>query len=324
MAEPTRSTLKRLYTLSSNACAFPGCTIKVVEAGVLVGETCHIRGEKPTSARYDSTQSDAERHGFENLVVMCGGHHTVIDTDAQAWTVERLISLKKRHEAYAETRPALEVSESLLDEILAKLAKGAAVGVGAGVGLAAVGIGAQAVRSGGTIADELNSFTRSIGNILGFELPKREAPSPAIGYGVTRQGQKPPPSSEELARLVERLRHFEPGHVTLLVADYERRAFPVLDLFSAMGWEVKHMGPRELGGAGLGKRVGAVPMAMFEAEVKLEEGAQFRVALQAMLHPFVRSSIGWQEDVNASRRVGHTLIRAGVLLRRRAASSDRR
>src|SRR4051812_18646725 len=68
LAQPTRSTIKRLYALSGGECAFPGCSRRVVENGTLVGETCHIRGERPNSARYDMTQTEKERQGFDNLI----------------------------------------------------------------------------------------------------------------------------------------------------------------------------------------------------------------------------------------------------------------
>ena len=38
-------------------------------------------------------------HAFDNLVVMCQPHHTVIDADEVAYTVERLQDLKQQHEA---------------------------------------------------------------------------------------------------------------------------------------------------------------------------------------------------------------------------------
>jgi len=67
----------------------------------LIGEICHIKGEKPTSARYDPNQSPIERHAYENLILMCPTHHTVIDDDEVSYTVERLRQIKLEHEANA-------------------------------------------------------------------------------------------------------------------------------------------------------------------------------------------------------------------------------
>lgn len=65
----------------------------------LIGEGCHIKGTRPGSARYDSGQTDVERHAYANLVLMCPTHHTVIDDDEEAYTVERLYKIKAAHEA---------------------------------------------------------------------------------------------------------------------------------------------------------------------------------------------------------------------------------
>lgn len=64
----------------------------------LIGEVCHIKGARPGSARYDSNQSDDDRHNYKNLVLMCPTHHTVIDDDEEAYTVEYLLRLKSTNE----------------------------------------------------------------------------------------------------------------------------------------------------------------------------------------------------------------------------------
>jgi hypothetical protein len=56
---------------------------------------------QPDSARYDPRQTPAERNAFENLILMCGTHHTVIDSDEEAYTVERVRKMKADHEARA-------------------------------------------------------------------------------------------------------------------------------------------------------------------------------------------------------------------------------
>jgi hypothetical protein len=48
------------------------------------------------------TQSGAERHGFDNLILMCGKHHDVIDDDEEAYTVERLSKMKADHQSRAQ------------------------------------------------------------------------------------------------------------------------------------------------------------------------------------------------------------------------------
>jgi hypothetical protein len=99
---PSQSTVKALFAVSRNQCAFPGCDAAMVvfsEHPTILGEICHIRGRRPGAKRYDRTQTDAERHGFGNLLLLCGYHHTWVDADDKQFTVERLTQIKAEHEA---------------------------------------------------------------------------------------------------------------------------------------------------------------------------------------------------------------------------------
>jgi hypothetical protein len=98
--EPSRPTVKRLFALSGNRCAFPDCPTRLVErdTGSVVGEVCHIKGEKPSAPRFDPAQSNEERHGFDNLILLCNVHHKVIDDNPQTYPVERLLKMKEDHE----------------------------------------------------------------------------------------------------------------------------------------------------------------------------------------------------------------------------------
>jgi hypothetical protein len=50
----TEVTLKKLFALSGNVCAFPGCTAPIVdtEHGIVTGEICHIKARSPEGPRY--------------------------------------------------------------------------------------------------------------------------------------------------------------------------------------------------------------------------------------------------------------------------------
>src|ERR1700734_4125683 len=102
---PSISTIKRLFALSGNQCAFPKCDALLTVRESLVGEICHIRGKKPGSARYASSENLDENHDFDNLILLCPLHHKVIDDDEQAYTVERLKLMKGEHEARAARIP---------------------------------------------------------------------------------------------------------------------------------------------------------------------------------------------------------------------------
>jgi hypothetical protein len=98
---PSAKTVKRLFALSGNRCAFPKCTTPLVLEGANVGEVCHIKAARPDGPRYDEAQSDLERHGFDNLLLLCGVHHTVVDDDETAYTVDRVTTMKRSHESKA-------------------------------------------------------------------------------------------------------------------------------------------------------------------------------------------------------------------------------
>lgn len=92
---------KTLWAKSGNICSFPGCDIVLVQeqqARVVVGVEAHIKGERPGAARYDPNQSDDERDSYDNRILLCATHHTVIDGDEATWTVEKLHRVKDDHE----------------------------------------------------------------------------------------------------------------------------------------------------------------------------------------------------------------------------------
>jgi hypothetical protein len=48
MSAPSEQTIKKLFALSGNICAFPGCQSPIVEsAGTVTGEICHICAKSP-------------------------------------------------------------------------------------------------------------------------------------------------------------------------------------------------------------------------------------------------------------------------------------
>lgn len=99
--------IKTLWGRSGNICAFPGCNAKLSKEGstgnnIVIGVMAHIRGENPTSARYDSIMSDKERDCYENRILLCPTHHTEIDQDLALYTVEKLLDIKTKHETWVE------------------------------------------------------------------------------------------------------------------------------------------------------------------------------------------------------------------------------
>lgn len=99
----------RLFTHSRNKCAFPECsTILIDRNGLKAAEIAHIEAESPGGLRYNKDQSENDRFGYDNLILLCPTHHTLIDKDVQTFSVETLKKFKKVHES-GGTEVVLEV-----------------------------------------------------------------------------------------------------------------------------------------------------------------------------------------------------------------------
>lgn len=101
MGEPTLTTIKKLFAASGNVCAYPGCHAPIVEkSGSITGEICHIKARNKNGPRFDPKQSEKGRHCFENLILLCGRHHKIIDKEPEVYDVASLLEMKKIHENY--------------------------------------------------------------------------------------------------------------------------------------------------------------------------------------------------------------------------------
>ncbi len=99
--------IKQLSSKSFNRCAFPGCTSPIVELDNIVsGEICHIAAANKAGPRYDPTQTAQQRNGVDNLIMLCGRHHKVIDSDTATYTVEKLRLMKSTHESSPQSKIA--------------------------------------------------------------------------------------------------------------------------------------------------------------------------------------------------------------------------
>ncbi|OZC62010.1 HNH endonuclease [Rhodococcus sp. 15-725-2-2b] len=110
-------TRKMLWTRAHNRCAFPGCwqmlTVDIdnVVSGssdvVVVGMEAHIRARSVGGPRYDASYADV--NGYDNLVLLCPTHHTLIDANHGAgYAVNELVKMKVSHEKNQERRDRLQ------------------------------------------------------------------------------------------------------------------------------------------------------------------------------------------------------------------------
>ena len=99
---PTAEVLRQLYLLSGNNCAMPGCDHVITDGnGVVVGHIYHIQAAMPDGARFDANMTNEQRREASNLVLMCSGHHTQIDSKAyeNKYTLSVVRNIKAEHES---------------------------------------------------------------------------------------------------------------------------------------------------------------------------------------------------------------------------------
>lgn len=130
MKAPTERDVKKLFALSLNQCAFPNCITAIFGlSDQMLGEICHIKARSPDGPRYDPNQTEEERHGFENLVLLCRNHHKEVDDDPCKFTTDWLLRVKHQHEQNGsielDQREA-RLARLLLESHLRMLASGVA------------------------------------------------------------------------------------------------------------------------------------------------------------------------------------------------------
>lgn len=92
-------TLKRLFALSGNICAFPGCTKRLVnQRNAKDSNICHIEAANVGGERYNPNMTDEQRADYDNLILLCIQHHDETN-DETIFTVDKLRVMKKNHES---------------------------------------------------------------------------------------------------------------------------------------------------------------------------------------------------------------------------------
>lgn len=105
--KPGLTTIKTLFAVSCNRCAFPGCDLRLTDPSWngVKADIAHIRGEQPGASRYAPEMTDDERNSIDNLMLLCPNHHREIDRlQPLEWPAERLMQLKVQHEADCEDK----------------------------------------------------------------------------------------------------------------------------------------------------------------------------------------------------------------------------
>lgn len=101
-------TLKILWALSGNRCAFPGCDQALVVAATPddgafpVGEISHIVAASDDGPRGDPSYPADQRDLPDNLILFCPTHHRVVDRQPNSYTAMDLSNWKANHQSFVQ------------------------------------------------------------------------------------------------------------------------------------------------------------------------------------------------------------------------------
>lgn len=109
------STIKKLFGLSGNICAYSGCNHELITSdNIILADICHIEGGEQGSPRYNPELTLDQLNDYDNLILMCKIHHKIIDSDEIKYTVTELKNIKNNHEN--KTKP-FEITPSQMQII---------------------------------------------------------------------------------------------------------------------------------------------------------------------------------------------------------------
>jgi hypothetical protein len=105
----SETTLKKLYLLSCNECAFPGCAQKLAreDRDDFTVNICHIEAANEGGARYNKDSNDEYRKGYDNLILLCVLHHIETNDEGQ-YSVDTLRKMKRDHHLLMAQRTSME------------------------------------------------------------------------------------------------------------------------------------------------------------------------------------------------------------------------
>ncbi|MGJ1322524.1 ABC-three component system protein [Sphingobacterium faecium] len=95
-------TIKKLYALSGNRCAFPNCGVTFLnwEDDTNFSNICHIEDANQNTHkadRYNSKMTSNERADYNNLLLLCPNHH-IETNNPEKFTVDVLRDMKRNNE----------------------------------------------------------------------------------------------------------------------------------------------------------------------------------------------------------------------------------
>ena len=92
------SDIKKLWGRAAGRCSYPGCSVLCIdrmENPTVIGEMAHLIAKSPRGPRADHSAGDDT---YENLILLCPTHHTIIDKAPERFPEHVLVDMKSIHE----------------------------------------------------------------------------------------------------------------------------------------------------------------------------------------------------------------------------------
>lgn len=114
--------IKLLWGRAASRCSL--CKVelsqnKIAGGNYSIGEQAHIVAETESGPRGHSILSEDERNSYDNLILLCPNHHTIIDKDPSEYPIEKLHRIKSQHELWVqETLSNVDNSKMKANELI--------------------------------------------------------------------------------------------------------------------------------------------------------------------------------------------------------------
>jgi len=115
--------LKLLWGRSAGRCSFPRCAIVCMIEGTpadrdaVIGKVAHIESASDSGPRANPALDPRDRDRYENLILLCGNHHDLVDQQPNTYSAADLRRWKHEHEQAVAGALAKAVSTVTFDEL---------------------------------------------------------------------------------------------------------------------------------------------------------------------------------------------------------------
>ncbi len=122
----SNKTRKILWGRSGNRCALCKCLLvepeQAPDKASVIGMEAHIHAQNTNGPRFDPALSKDQIDDYDNLLLLCGNHHKVVDDQQSTFSAKVLYDIKRSHEEWVrdtlEPRKPKDPEQAYLIRIL--------------------------------------------------------------------------------------------------------------------------------------------------------------------------------------------------------------